>query len=329
MKIAVYEMSGYEEPYFKLFAEQNNFELVSTGEPLSLENKDLTDGCKGVTVLGLSRVDRAVLEAVKKCGVSFLSTRTIGFDHIDTAAAGSLGIRVSHASYGPGGVAEFTVMLMLMVLRKYKPVIWRQQVNDYSLEGMLGKELRNQTVGVVGTGRIGAAVADILHGFGCRILGYDKNKNEKLKDIVEYTGLEELYRSSDVITFHMPYYPETYNMVSQEAIETMKDGVILINTARGELMDTKALIEGIETGKLGGLGLDVLAQEHGVYHFNKKTDIIRNKDMAYLRQFPNVILTPHIAFYTDQDVRDMVYWGVKSLSDMIQGKETPGIVPGT
>ena len=306
MKLAVYEMSNVEKPYFQKFSREFGVDLITTGEVLTMENVSVAEGCRQVTILGMSRVGEEILVRLKEMGVTRLSTRTIGCDHIDMEAAKRVGIQVSNACYDPYGVAEFAVMLMLMVLRNYKPALWRQQVNDYSLEGLMGRELRTMTVGIIGTGRIGRTVIEILKGFGCRILAFDIEEREDVRRDASYVSVEELFEKSDIISLHMPLMDTTRNMINRETLSAMKESVIIINTARGELIDTNALIERLEMGKIGGLGLDVLAEEQGLYHYDRKTEIIRNREMSYLRQFPNVILTQHMAFYTEADIRDMV-----------------------
>lgn len=218
--------------------------------------------------------------------------------------------------------AEFAVMLMLMALRNYKPAMWRQQVNDYSLAGLRGRELRTLTVGVMGTGRIGRAVIDYLRGFGCKILAYDPFPSEELaaRGDVTYVGLDELYAQSDLVTVHIPLMESTRGIINREAIAKMRDGVVLVNVSRGELMDVDALVEGIESEKIGALAMDVFPEEDGIYHVSRTHDILANRNMAYLRQFPNVILTQHIAFYTDIDVDSMVEQGIRGILAMATGE---------
>ena len=224
-----------------------------------------------------------------------------------------------NAGYPPYGVAEFTVMLMLMALRKYKPALYRQSVNDYSLGGLQGRELRTMTVGIVGTGRIGRAVAEILRGFGCRMLAYDPYPADSLPQ-VRYVSLAELYRQSDLITLHLPLTAENRHMIDEESIAKMKDGVVLINVSRGELTQIEALIRGIESRKISALAMDVFEDETEIYHHRRINDIIANRSMAYLRQFPNVILTQHMAFYTDVNTVSMVECGLKGIVDMAEGR---------
>ena len=322
MDITVFETSSDELQHFEALARTLPVSLHQVEEPLSMNNISQAEGSEGISVLGRSKLSRPLLTRLKDMGITLISTRTIGVDHIDIEAARELGIRVSHAWYPPEAVADFTIMLMLMVLRHYKPAMWRQNVNDYSLKGLMGSSLRQKTVGVVGTGAIGSTVIRELSGFGCPILAHDSRKAEGLPSMVHFVDLETLYRESDIITFHIPYTLQTHHMVDRDALAQMKDGVILINTARGELMDIAAITEGIETEKIGALAMDVFEHEKGIYHADRKTDILKNKDMVYLRQFPNVVLTQHMAFYTRESIGNMVACGIQSLLDMKNGTPT-------
>ncbi len=322
MNITVFEVSPDEQQELDLLARTLPVTLRLSEKPLSLETLSLAEGAEGISTLGLSRLDRVMFGKLRELGVQYLSTRTIGFDHVDLAAARECGIRVSHAAYPPAAVADFTIMLMLLVLRRYKPAMWRQNVNDYSLKGLMGRSLHSLTVGVVGTGSIGSTVIRSLSGFGCRILAYNLTDCEELHPYASFVDLDTLYRESDVITFHVPATPETVHMVNKESLARMKDGVVLINTARGELMDIDAITEGVETKKIGSLAMDVFEHEKGIYHTDRKTDIIKNKDMVYLRQFPNVVLTQHMAFYTEESIVSMVDCGIRGLLDMKEGRKT-------
>lgn len=317
MKIAAYETRADELGYFKEMAESLKIEIVHINEILCEQNADKAEGCLGVTVLGHSIVSAEVLDRLKELGVVCLSTRTIGYNHIDTEYAQKIGIRVSNSNYEPSGVADFTMMLMLMSIRHYKQALFRGNINDYSINGLQGRELKNLTVGVLGSGKIGSTVIDYLKGFGSRVLVYDAYPNEQVRQKAQYVDLETIYQECDIITLHTPLLSDTYHMINRESICKMKDGVVLINCARGELMDVEAVIEGIETQKIGAVGLDVIENEEGIYHQNLSTEIVSNRQMAYLRQFPNVTMTQHIAFYTDAAVRSMVASGVSGLIDFI------------
>ena len=309
MKIAAYEVRRDEQKDFAFIAEKLGVELTETEDNLTLENIDTVNGAEGVTTLGRTRFDRALLTAVKERGVKYISTRTIG-------------LKVCNSNYAPNGVADYTVMLILLSLRKYKPALWRAQVNDYSLAGLQGRELRNLTVGILGTGKIGAAVIKNLSGFGCRILASDIRENPSLKGLCTCVDNETLYKACDILSLHMPLLESTRHFVNAETIAKMKDGVTIINCARGELMHIPDMIRGIETQKIGALALDVFDKEDGIYHENRRDDILSNRDMAYLRQFPNVIMTQHMAFYTDAAVQSMVFCGIEGLCDFARTGHT-------
>lgn len=318
MKIIAYEIRLDERKCFEEIAERLNVDIIYTKEKLNEETIELAKGCEGVTILGQSKINSIILDKLKEFNINYISTRTIGFNHIDIDYSRKIGIKVCNSCYDPNGVAEFTIMLMLMSIRHYKQAMFRGNVNDYSLVGLQGKEMRNLTVGVLGSGKIGATVIDYLQGFGCEILVYDTSQNHTVREKAKYVDLDILYKESDIITLHTPLLKDTYHMINSESISKMKDGVILINCARGELMDIEAIIDGIETQKIGALGLDVIENEEGIYHQDRRTDILINRQMAYIRQFPNVTITQHMAFYTDAAVREMVLGGVSNLVSLIQ-----------
>ena len=326
MKIKLYELRPDEQAAFSRAAAAlpDGYSIDAVAEPLSAENIDALAGYEAIVITNKSLLTADIVARLQQLGVRYVSSRCVGFNHIDLPAVKAAGIRVCNTTYPPYGVAEFAIMLMLMALRKCKPAIWRMQVNDYSLEGLLGRELRTMTVGVMGTGRIGRAVIDYLGGFGCKILAYDPYPVQDLaaREGVEYVGLDELYRDSDLITVHVPLMDSTRNIIDAGAIAKMKDGVVLINVSRGELVDTDALIDAVESEKVGALAMDVFEDEGGIYHENHMNDIISNRKMAYLRQFPNVLLTNHIAFYTDVDVDSMVEDGIANIPAMVEGRCT-------
>lgn len=313
MKFISYETREDERKDFEELSKKLNVEIVLVKETLNENTVCLAEGCDGVTTLGQSQINKSILDKLRKINIKYIATRTIGYNHIDVKYAKSKGIKVSNAYYAPNGVAEYTVMLMLMCIRNYKQAMFRGNVNDYSLIGLRGREMKDLTVGVIGTGKIGAAVIECLQGFKCRILAYDKFVNESIKEKVSYVDLDTIYKESDIITLHTPLNEDTYHIINSENIKKMKDDVVLINCARGQLMHLPDLIDGIEKRKIGALGLDVVENEEGIYHLDRRTDIISNRDMAYLRQFPNVIMTQHMAFYTDAAVNSMVRCSINSL----------------
>ena len=326
MKITAYEVRPDEKDYLLAAAQQEQIEITLVQGPMTQDNIDRAEGADGITILGDTKMDAALIEETAKRRIRVVATRTIGYDHIDLNAAKSNGVHVCNGYYDPDGVAEYTVMLILMSLRNYKQALFRGNANDYSLGGLIGRELRNLTVGIIGTGKIGQKVAQNLQGFGCRILAYSRRQNADPALGIEYCSLEELYAKSDIISLHTPLSNQTRYMIDKKAIDQMKDGVILINCARGELMRVDDIIEGIETRKIGALGLDVIEHEVGIYHMDRRSDILANRNMAYLRQFPNVTMTQHIAFYTEEAVKSMAESGIVNVVKCLKKQDNPNLI---
>ena len=323
MKLFVYSYREFDEAeFFQKFAEEYHVELGICHDAPTMENAYLAEGYPYVSII-TTKIDENLMNRFHALGVKMISTRTIGYDHIDLEAARKCGISVGNVTYSPECVADYTVMLMLMSIRKMKRIMQREEINDFSLPGIQGKEMPNFTVGVLGTGRIGRAVIRDISGFGCKIYAYDQYENDEVKKYAQYVSLDEIYEKCDMITLHMPLTEENMHLIDAEAIQKMQDGVVLINTARGGLIDTKALIDGLESGKIGAAGLDVIEDEFGMYYFDRKSDILSKRDLYILRGFPNVIVTPHMAFYTDQAVSDMVKHSIESCMLHEAGKEDP------
>jgi D-lactate dehydrogenase len=310
MRILAFEVRPDERPSFQRERVRQDVSLDLRDDALCPDNVSACLGYDAVLICGRSACDATLLCQLADMGVHVLVTRTVGMDHIDLDAAGRLGIHVTNVSYSPDSVADFTIMLMLVALRRYKPAVYRQNVNDYSLAGLMGRTLSSMTVGVVGTGHIGQAVIRRLVGFGPRILAFDSREVDAVRDVATYVDRDMLFSDSDLITFHVPSLPSTHHMVNAQSLAAMRDGVVLVNTARGDLMDPAALASGMETGRIGALAMDVFEEESGIYHESHVNDILTNRDMAYLRQFPNSVLTQHMAFYTQQSVDQMVAGGI-------------------
>ncbi|MCD8223467.1 MAG: D-isomer specific 2-hydroxyacid dehydrogenase family protein [Clostridiales bacterium] len=323
MKIYAYEVREDERRAFARIGAELGAELALDTAAPTLENAESVRGCEGVTMLGQGKISQELLEKYRELGIRCISTRTIGYNHIDIAAAKELGIRVCNSNYAPNGVADFTVMMILMCLRNYKQAMWRGYVNDFSLGGLEGREMRSLTIGIMGTGRIGLQVLKNLQGFGCHLLAYDVYQNEATARVAQYVSLDEFYRECDIISLHMPLLSSTKHIINAESIAKMKDGVILVNCARGELMDSEALVEGIESMKIGALGMDTLEGEEGIIHRDRRTDIIANRNWFYLHQFRNVIMTQHMAFYTEEAVESMVRCGVEGILQMAESGDCP------
>lgn len=306
MKIFFYALREFDElDYCREFSQKYGIEFGYCTEYPNMENAALAAGYDAVSATPCDMGER-MLKRFSQLGVKYITCRSIGYDHVDLNAARNLGMRVSNVTYPPNGVANYAIMLMLMCLRKMPHILKRSEVQDYSLKSKLGRDISGCTVGVIGTGKIGETVIRHLHGFGCKIVAYDVYKKDNLKGLAGYVCLDELFARSDVITLHANATEENYHIICDSSIQKMKDGVCIVNTARGKLIDSSALIKGLENGKIGSAALDVLEDENGLYYYNRAGEVIANRDMAVLRSFPNVIIAPHTAFYTEDDVSDMV-----------------------
>lgn len=322
MKITAYSCRPDELALFKQFGEKYGVDLELVPEGPGMENADRASGSQGISII-TTPVNRALLEYWKTLGIKIVSSRTVGYEHVEAEAAAELGIAVANVSYTPHTVAEYTVMTMLMAVRKMKTIMTRYLGQDYSLLDIRGRELGRMTVGVVGTGKIGEMVIRILQGFGCRILAYDLYPKKELEGMAQYVPLKELLGQADLITFHTPATEETYHMVNQDTLSLMKDGVVLINMARGSIMDTDALIEALEKGKVGAAALDVVENEGKIYYRDFKYTPVGHHQMAILSAMPNVLMTPHTAFFTDEAVSDMIEYSILSCIAQIKGEDNP------
>ena len=318
IKITAFACRPDEKESFARLGNELDLDIKYVPGNLSLEQVEQARESEGVTILGNCNASAEVLEALAVLGVKFVASRSAGYNNIDLDAAKRLGIRVSNARYSPNCVADFALMLALMVNRKVLVALKRNLGNDYSLPGIMGQEMKNMTVGVLGTGRIGGTVIKNYSGFGCKILAYDVFENEEVKAYATYVALDVLLKESDIITLHMPLNDQTYHIINKDTLAKMKKGVKIVNTARGELVDTQALIDALKTKQVSGAGLDVLEGELGIYHTDRRFSGIVNDQIAILKSLDNVVATGHMAFYTDQAVDDMVACGLHSLSLFIR-----------
>ena len=212
-------------------------------------------------------------------------------------------------------------MLMLMALRNEKRILQRANLHDFSMPGLIGRQLRGCTVGIVGAGKIGARVMESIRGFGCKVLYWNRTPKSGLPGT--QVPFDVLCRESDILSLHLPLTDETHHLISREVIASMKPGAILVNTARGALVDSEALIDALESGQLGGAALDVVEGEAGLYHFNKMSDQIKNHALSILKDMPNVIVTPHMAFYTREAVEQMARCSLEACRYFEAGGENP------
>jgi D-specific alpha-keto acid dehydrogenase len=299
--ISVYGCVQDEAILFQAMAPRFGVIPRITEAAVSEANIDLTLGNRCVSVSHKTRIANSTLLALCQAGVKYISTRSIGTNHINTNYAESLGISVENVAYSPDSVADYTVMLMLMVVRNAKSIISRAELHDFRVD-VRGKEIRDMTVGVIGTGRIGTAVVNRLRGFGCKILAYDHRPTTS----ADYVSLDELLQQSDIVTLHTPLNAETSHLINCQRIGQMKHGAFLINTGRGPLLDTEALLPALESGKLSGAALDVLEGEEGVFYFDCRNKPSESSLLLRLQSLPNVLITPHTAYYTEHALSDIV-----------------------
>lgn len=314
--VTIYGCGPDEAVLFRELAPRFGVLPTITEAAASEANIDLAFGNRCISIDHKTQVINATLLALSRAGVEYVSTRSIGYNHIDVKYAQSVGITVGNVTYSADSVADYTLMLMLMAVRQAKAIIRRAESHDYRLSDERGKELRDLIVGVVGTGRIGTAVMDRLRGFGCRVLAYDNRPKTSACSV----PLDELLRQSDIVTLHTPLTADTHHLLNRQRIGQMKHGAFIVNTGRGSLLDTEALIPALESGRLGGAALDVLEGEEGTFYVDCRNKPIGSKALLRLQRLPNVLVTPHIAYYTDHALRDIVENSLTNCSNFASGR---------
>jgi D-specific alpha-keto acid dehydrogenase len=302
MNVTVYGADPEETELLRAMAPTLDITLNLTAEAVSEATIELARDSQCISISHKTHISKVDLLALRDVGVRYISTRSIGFNHLDVDYAASIGMTVENVAYSPDSVADYTIMLMLMLLRHAKAMLRGADAHDYRLNVVRGKELRDMTVGVVGTGRIGSAVIDRLQGFGCRIVAFDNQP----KTTAEYVSLDELLQTSDIVTLHTPLDTATHHLLDRARFEEMKPGSFVINTGRGGLLDTGALVAALQHGPLGGAALDVLEEEHGVFYIDHGSRPLDDNEILTLQQLPNAIITPHSAYYTDHALSDIV-----------------------
>ncbi|MDF2993461.1 MAG: D-isomer specific 2-hydroxyacid dehydrogenase NAD-binding [Microbacterium sp.] len=281
---------------------------------------DLARGNRCISVGHKTRIGASTLRALAGIGVEYVSTRSAGRDHIDVEFARRVGITVEGVAYSPDSVADHTVMLMLMAVRNARSTVTRAEAQDFRLNEVRGRELRDLTVGVIGTGRIGGAVIDRLRGFGCRVLAYDRTP----KVVADHTGLDDLLRRSDLVTLHAPLSADTFHLLDRRRLRRMKRGAFVVNTGRGSLIDTEALADALESGRLGGAALDVVEGEEGVFYTDRRSMPVESRVFRRLHRLPTVLITPHTAYYTDHALYDTVENTVRNCLEFERKASWPG-----
>lgn len=318
MKMLAYAVGEEERPFFLKYQKEYGVDLTMTELRPSMESLSLADGMDCINVLSETVITPELWDGFHALGVKLAVTRCVGMEHMNRDYAAELGIPVRNVTYSPASVADYAIMMMLMVLRNIKPILQRYVGQDYTVAGLRGRELPNMTVGIIGAGRIGSTVARHLSGFGCRICYWNRTKKPELDAYAEYLPLEELLHCSDIVSLHLTSNDDTYHFIGKKRLSQMKPGSILINTARGALVDSNALIDALESGHLSGAGLDVLDGDRSIYYSDYKNTMIRHHEMAILNSMPNVLMLPHSAYYTDQAIEDMVHHSLSVAQECLQ-----------
>ena len=329
MKTAVFSTRRYDQSLLTRANQDAGHELVFIQDRLTAETAPLAAGCRAVCVFVNDNVDAAVLEILARQGTGLVATRSTGFNHVDAAAAARLGIEVVRVTdYSPYSVAEFAVGLLLAVNRKIARAVSRTRDGNFELDGLMGFDLHGKTVGVIGTGKIGSIFARIMRGFGCEVLGHDAYPRPEFEQLgARYVPLQELIAQSDVISLHCPLTEETRHIIDEQALSSMKSGVVLVNTSRGGLVDTEAATQALKTGKLGGLALDVYEQEASLFFQDLSSTIITDDCIQRLVSFPNVIVTGHQAFFTVEAIGQIMATTIESISAFERGEPLLNRIP--
>ncbi len=330
MKTIIFDAKKYDHETLQAANQASGarHELIFVESQLNEQTAALADGFRAVSIFVNDDASAPVLERLARGGVRLLALRSTGFNHVDLNAAARCGITVMRvAHYSPYAVAEFAVALLLAVNRKIHRAYNRTREGNFLLDGLQGRDIHGKTIGVIGTGRIGAVFARIMAGFGVTLLGCDVAPNPECVQLgMRYCQLNELLAQSDVVSLHTPLLPETYHLINAEALAKMKPGAILINTSRGALVDAEALIEALKSGHVGAVGLDVYEEEDNLFFRDRSDQIITDDVFARLMTFPNVLITGHQAFFTHEALAQIAETTIRNLSDFEAGRMNENVL---
>ena len=323
MKVAAFSTKNYDREFLNP-ANGSRHQLHFLEPRLTTETAGLASGFDAVCVFVNDRVDQPVIDQLSSFGIRLVALRCAGYNNVDSKAAANHGITVVRVpGYSPYAVAEHTVGLILALNRKLHRAYNRVREGNFALDGLLGFDLHGKTVGIIGTGKIGSVAARILLGFGCEVLAFDPFPNETCRSLgIRYLALDELLSRSDIITLHCPLTPENRHMINNSAIEKMKPGVLLINTSRGALIDTTAVIGALKSGRIGYLGLDVYEEEEEIFFEDRSGLIISDDTFSRLLTFPNVIITGHQAFFTREALENIAATTISNITAFEEGRRS-------
>ncbi|MAX91981.1 MAG: hydroxyacid dehydrogenase [Pseudomonas sp.] len=323
MRIAVFSTKPYDRTFLDQANQVHQHQLVYLDARLTVETAALASGFSGVCVFVNDKLDREVLQLLHANGTRLIALRSAGFNNVDLPEAERLEMTVVRVpAYSPHAVAEHAVALILSLNRMTFRAYNRVREGNFSLDGLLGFDLYGKTVGVIGTGKIGLIFADIMRGFGCRVLAHDPFPSADAKAFVTYVPLEQLFEEADIISLHCPLTPETHHLIDDAAIAQMKQGVMLVNTGRGRVVETRAVIDGLKSGKIGRLGLDVYEEEENLFFQDLSQRVISDDQFMRLTTFPNVLITGHQAFFTAEALTNIAETTLANISAFEQGSGT-------
>ncbi len=321
MRITLFSARAYDHDSFESVNQRHGHDITYRQELFTADNAELAKGSEGICVFVNDRVDDAAIEVLKANGCRIIVTRSMGFNHIDLAAAERCDLPVARVPhYSPYSVSEFTVGLILLLTRKIHRAYLRSREFDFHLDGLVGTQLFGKTIGVMGAGQIGSLILKALAGFNCRLLYYNLSKRDELEGIAEYVDGPTLAKQSDIVVFTLPLTPETYHLVSADTIPMLKPGALIVNTGRGGLIDARALVDGIKSGQIGGAALDVYEDEAGLLYSDRSSDVLQDDTFCRLLSFPNVIVTSHMGYFTDQALTDIAETTLQAFTEFEQGK---------
>jgi D-lactate dehydrogenase len=325
LKVAFFDAKPYDIDSFDHVNKAFGFKITYFKHHLTAETASLTQGFHVVCVFVNDTVDQNVVEALARNGIRLIAIRAAGYNNLDLKALFQKIHAVRVPAYSPYAVAEHAVALMLALNRKIHRAFFRTRDNNFTLNGLLGFDMRGKTAGIIGTGKIGKVLIDILKGFGMRILAYDAfpDREYEKRAGIEYVDLDTLYKNSDVISLHCPLTKETYHLIDERNIAKMKTGVMIINTGRGMLIDSKALIEGLKTGKIGFAGLDVYEEESDYFFEDFSNKVITDDILARLLSFNNVLITSHQGFFTREALQNIAETTLENIREFFTNGKLP------
>lgn len=322
MRVAVFSTKPYDQSFLEE-ANGGRHELAFFEARLTSRTASLADGYQGVCAFVNDRLGADVLEMLARGGTRLVALRSAGFNHVDLEAAEKHDLVVARVpAYSPHAVAEHALALILTLNRKTNRAYNRVREGNFSLAGLMGFDLYGKTVGVIGTGKIGLAFARAMAGIGSRVLAFDPHPNADGEAVAEYVSLGELFERSDIISLHCPLTPESWHLIGPETLAQMKDGVMIINTSRGGLVDTQAVFDALKSGKVGHLGLDVYEEEEALFFKDLSDRVIQDDLFMRLLTFPNVVITGHQGFFTEEAVRSIAETTIGNITAFETGEGT-------